>query len=99
MSNLHKDTKNILIGALVGGAIGASAIILLKSSSGKGSKSTLHFIGKALANAGEVVKDKIEDPESLLKELDKKIAKNEDKLADILELAAAGMQLWKKLTK
>ncbi|PWU15449.1 MAG: hypothetical protein C5B45_02535 [Chlamydiae bacterium] len=99
MSNLHKDTKNILIKALIGGAIGASAVILLKSSSCKDRKSTLHFIGKALANAGEVVKDKIEDPESLLKELDKKIAKNEDKLVDILELAAAGLQLWKKLTK
>ena len=99
MSNLNKDTKNILIWALVGGVIGASSIILLKNSSCKGSKSALHLIGKTLATAGEVVKNKIDNPESLLKELDKKIAKNEDKLADILELAAAGMQLWKKLTK
>lgn len=99
MSNLNKDTKNILIGALIGGAMGASAIILFKGSSSKDRKSALRLIGKTLANAKEVVKDNIEDPESLLKELDKKIAKNEDKLADILKLAAAGMQLWKKLTK
>lgn len=99
MPNLNKDTKNILIGTLIGGIIGASAIILLKSSSSKDRKSTLHLIGKTLSNAGEVIKEKIEDPESLLKELDKKIAKNEAKLVDILELAGAGMQLWKKLTK
>lgn len=97
MSNLDKNTKNILLGALIGSAVGAAAIILVKNS--KDSKSTLHLIGKALANAGEAVKDRMEDPQSLLKEIDKKITKNEDKLADILELAAAGMQLWKKLTK
>lgn len=99
MSHLNKDTKNILLGALIGSAIGASAIIFLKRSSHKGGNSALHLIGKALAHAGKEVKDRMEDPENLLKELDKKIAKNEDKLADILELAAAGIQLWKKLTK
>lgn len=99
MSHLDKNTKNILLGALIGSTIGAAAIILLKNSSCKNKKSTLHLIGKALANAGEAVKDRIEDPQALLKEIDKKIAKNEDKLADVLELAAAGMQLWKKLTK
>ncbi|MGL5263411.1 MAG: hypothetical protein ACRDAI_02375 [Candidatus Rhabdochlamydia sp.] len=99
MSNLNKDTKNILLGALIGSAIGASVVIVLKSSSHKKGSSALHLIGKALANAGEVVKERIEDPESLLKEIDKKIEKNEDKLANILELAAAGIQLWKKLTK
>ncbi|MDR2539359.1 MAG: hypothetical protein LBC45_01900 [Chlamydiales bacterium] len=98
MSNLN-DTKNILLGVLIGSAVSASAVILLKSSSYKHRKSPLYLMGKALAHAGEVVKDKMEDPESLLKDLDKKIAKNEAKLADILELASAGMQLWKKLTK
>lgn len=99
MSNLDTKTKNILLGAVIGSAIGASAIILLKSSSHKDRKHTLHLIGRALANAGDIVKDQMEDPQALLKAIDKNIAKNEDKLADILELATAGMQLWKKLTK
>jgi gas vesicle protein len=99
MSDLDRNTKNILLGTLIGSAVGASLIILLKSSSHKGRKNTLHFIGKALANAGDVIRDQLEDPQALLKTIDKKIAKNEDKLADILELTAAGIQLWKKLAK
>lgn len=99
MSNLDESTKNMLLGALIGSAIGASVIILLKSSSHKGGKNTLDLIGKALANAGDVVKDKIEDPQDLLKAIDKKMAKNEEKLAKVLELAVTGVQLWKKLTK
>lgn len=99
MSNLDTKTKNILLGAVIGSAIGASAILLLKSSSHKDRKHALHLIGKALANAGDVVKERIEDPQALLKTIDKKIAKNEDRLADILELVNAGMLLWKKITK
>lgn len=100
MSNLDKDSKNVLIGALIGGALGVSVMALLSSSKHheKGKGGSLNTIGKAIAQVGEILEcHNISEADSLLKDVEKKIRKEENKAVDVLEWVATGIQLWKKI--
>lgn len=102
MSNLDKDTKNILLGALIGGVVGMGAISILCAvrSDKKDENSPLELLGKAIGQVGEIVQSrKINEAESFVRETDKKIHGHESRIAEVLEWTAAGIELWKKLKK
>jgi hypothetical protein len=99
MSHIEKDTKNILLGAAIGAAVGIGAAVILHAARSHKKGNSSHGIGQVLAHVGEAVKHHLEDPEGTLREIDKKIEKNEDTIVDVLEWAALGVQLWNKFSK
>lgn len=103
MSNLDKDTKNILLGALIGGVIGIGAISILcatRSEKKEEGNSPLELIGTALGQLGEIVNSrKIDHAQSFVREADRNIQKHESTLSEILEWTALGIDLWKKVKK
>jgi len=97
MLNLDQNAKSVLLGAVIGGLVGVGVVAVFRAY--KNDNSSLGAIGETIARMGELVKDHIDDPQFFVKEIDKKIEKNEDKLSAILEWTAAGIDLWKKLKK
>ncbi|HSW85917.1 MAG TPA: hypothetical protein VLG49_00295 [Rhabdochlamydiaceae bacterium] len=99
MSNNDKDTKNFVLGAVIGAAVGIGTIAILHAVRCHKKGGSLHAVGETLAHVGESVKHHLEDPEGTLREFDRKIEKNEDTIVDILDWTAMGIQLWNKLKK
>lgn len=97
MSGLDKDTVKIAVGVFIG-VIGIGAISAIMSASQEKKKHTsLGMIGKAIGQIGEILSDhEIKEP-TLMKEMEKKIEKNENKVAEVIDWVATGFQLWKKI--
>ncbi|GAB4189093.1 MAG: hypothetical protein Tsb0015_09590 [Simkaniaceae bacterium] len=101
MPNIDKDSKNIIIGACVGGIVGLGmASICYAAKHQKKGKSTLEIIGKTMTHIGEA----LEHPKSALshacetlEDVEHTVEKHESKIVDILEWTAASIHLLKKL--
>lgn len=97
MSNLDHDTKNLLLGAVIGGIVAVGAVSIFRIC--KQQKCTpLQMIGEVVTRACEIVKDH-RDSSDFLKEIDKKLEKNEGNISTFLELTAVGIELWKKFRR
>lgn len=95
MSDLDKDTKNILIGALVGGVIGIGIMAILGSRDERG-RSSFNTIGRVLANIGDMLEENHVKEPALIRDAERKLHREEDNIAEILQWATLGIQLWKK---
>jgi len=101
MSGLDRDSKNMLVGAIIGGAIGIGAASMFFSSrkNHKEQKSPLG-ISKSINHVEEVLKNHdIDGIQSKVHEFGKKVEKTEHKIFDVLEWAVDGIALWNKLKK
>jgi gas vesicle protein len=101
MSDLDKDSKHLLIGALLGGALGVGLTAMFFASRRRHSeeKSPLG-ISHALEQVEEVLKQcHADDAQSKVHQIGKKAEKMEHTLFDIVDWASAGISLWKKLKK
>lgn len=96
MSGLNKDTRTLLVGALIGVA-GVSAISLLLASRHGKNKGSFNFIGQALHHVGEILDNHdIKEP-SVMKNVEKTLEKNEGTVGDVIDWVATGIQLWRKI--
>lgn len=97
--HLDKDTKNMLIGGLIGSAIGFGALTIVKAINSfekeKG-KPPRHVIGKTICHIGEML-EKEEKSNEILQKVERKIKKNEKTISNFLEIAGAGLELWNKI--
>jgi|GEM_PF-5391094 len=95
LDNLSEETKQILLGALIGGTIGVGASLALNGHKKGGS---LENMEKLVCRLGEVI-ESTSDGKSMIKEVEKKLHKEENLILSAIDLAAAGISLWKKLKK
>ena len=99
MRNLNEDQKKVLIGASLG-AVGVGAFFLFIALKKEDKNSLPSDIVEAMENfACMLEKHNIKEPLSLIKNVEKKIEKNENNISGVLELVMSGIQLWKNLKK
>ena len=99
MAKMDDESKKILVGALIGAALGIAAYSLIKGMSNHDKEQGSGFnIGKTISQMGEILACFNHDkPLPIFKDVEKKIVKEENNISDILEWAVTGVQLWKKI--
>lgn len=93
MSNQDKDSK-VLMGLLIGGIIGMGALTVFVAKK-QGKTISLHSLGQAIVSIGEIMEGRA--AEAPVKGSKKKAARNDDRVGDIADWVAAGVDLWKKI--
>ena len=101
MEKIDKDTRNILIGALIGGVIGVCGASLLESIKHKkqGKSSTLSSVGKVVVHLGELLNDEDVKHTPGVKNLEKVVRDHETTIADVLDIIASGVHLWDQIKR
>ncbi len=95
--DLDKDKVNVILtGAVIGGILGIGAAYLLQSS---GKSSVFTSFGRIIGHLGDAVEKGTEKGEHFVHDVEKKIKKEEPMLANMIVIAAAGVELWKTLKK
>jgi len=101
MMHLDKDTKNMLIGGLIGSAVGFGAMTIIKavgSFEKDKKKSPMKVLGKTISHIGEILEEEREEfSNEMFQKVEKKIKKNEKTISSFLEIAGAGLELWNKI--
>lgn len=101
MQNLSKESKNILIGTLIGGAIGVclASIYLASKKEERKSDSSLSTLGKVVVQMGEMLTSEDVKSTPLIKDVEKKAHKHEGAILEILDLLSMGIHVWEKFKK
>lgn len=98
MINLDKNSKKIVVGAVVGGIVGIGALSIICACR-KEKKCTLKTIGDTIVHIVENL-DSCNIQKGATKavhEIEDKIKENEEVLTTCFELASIGLNLWKKI--
>lgn len=105
LDDLDKDTKNILIGAAIGGVLGLGLSMIIAHSS-KHKHQPLEFIGQALNQFGDLIdkgahecKHLCKDARCMMHNVEKTLNKGDNTVAHVMELVTAALQVWNKLKK
>lgn len=103
MSNNNKDSNNsMLIGALIGGVVGALATAIYLSSKDEGHEcksSSSSAFGRIIMQMGEMLSSEDMRKTHVTKGVEKNAQKYEDTVSDVLRLVSSGMNLWEKIKK
>lgn len=101
MSNLDKGSKDILLGALIGGVLGACATaVYFSSKTGeKPERSSLSSIGRLVVQMGEMLTQQGVHQTPIVRDIEKKVHAHEDTVANVMALVSLGIQLWEKFRK
>lgn len=96
MEKKEDELKKVLWGALLGSLVGGVAFYLMKSSkSGQGTYP--EKIGKALSTFGEMIEEShVDNRKEAMMEIEKELPEH-TLMTSLLEWAATGIKLWKKL--
>ena len=98
-NNKNQDSKNIVLGVVIGGILGGSAFYLW-SITQKQNKPLLDKIGRAIADMGEILEcSNIDNNKEALDEIEKTLPKGDHLVNNVLNWAATGINLWKNLKK
>lgn len=92
--DLDKDTKKILIVALIGGLAGLSVALMVKSRE----KESSSEMGKIIADLSGVM-ETTKKGKSFVKKIEREVGSHEDLIHSAIDLAAAGINLWKQFKK
>lgn len=95
--HIEKDTKKILMGAVIGGAIGLGVTIWL-SSNNKG-KSSFDMIGKTILQLGEMIDKGCHETQEFLHDAETKVSKEGNTFSTAVEWITTGINLWNKFKK
>ena len=94
-NTVKNDLDKLILGFVIGGLVSGGAFYLLRANK-KQKQLFFKKIGKIVAEIGNLLKESgIEDPQAAFEEVQKMIPKKGG-AADLLMLAAIGMNLWKK---
>lgn len=97
LDDLDKGTKKVLLGALIGSALGLTTSLVISSGNRKKGLSG-GSISKIVGQLGEVI-ESTKEGKSILKKAEREVHGQENLLLSAIDLAAAGIEFWKKLKK
>lgn len=90
---------NIVVGVVVGGIIGGSALYLLHTSN-KENKPVLSKIGKVISDIGEVLEDSsVDNRNEAISQIKKSLPTGDNTINHVLNWVATGINLWKNFKK
>jgi hypothetical protein len=99
MQNKNNESKKIVIGVVVGGIIGGSALYLWHSLHNE-NKPILNKIGKAITGMGEILENSaVCDSDDAIDQIGKSLPKGDNTLNNVLTWVATGINLWNKVKK
>jgi len=93
MKKPDPDSK-VVVGALIGGIVGIGAIAVFLALRKK--ETSLDHLGKVISNMGEILDSHRIDEPAPVKNLGKKLHRNEDTVGEVVDWIATGLSLWKK---
>lgn len=100
MTNQNNDPKKIMLGLLLGVAVGATALHFYSSSHQSHQPSVLNKMGQTLREIGEMLENSDSGSyKSAFSEAHKNTSKGSDILHNLYSWFSNGMHLWKKLAK
>lgn len=100
MSKVAKDSKEIVLAALIIAVLGTSlGAILLLSKKDKGSKSSVSAIGKLMIHMGGMLSTQDINRIPILKNIEKEVNKHKASISDLLKLVSSGLDVWEKIRK
>ena len=93
----------MIMGAIIGGATGicAASILFAATQQKKRTDSlTVDEIEDLIGQMGKVLRHHdLKAPASIIKETEKQVKKNEDKISGVLEMISAGLHIWEAFKK
>jgi|GEM_PF-5399552 len=103
MANLDKNSKNMLIGAVLGGATGLCAASALYASMKKREEEEDEVTGASAIGEMEDMLSEVEKflsqhnlktPAEFARKTEKTLKKNESKISSMMDMVSAGFHLW-----
>jgi hypothetical protein len=98
MQNKDEETSKLILGVVIGGILGGSALYLWHSIH-KAEKPMLNKIGKAISNMGELLENSTVDRDEAIDEIGKCLPKGDNMLNNVLTWVASGINLWNQVKK
>lgn len=98
MQNKNEETSKLVIGVVIGGIIGGSALYLWHSVH-KTQKPMLNKIGRAISNMGELLENSAVDSDEAIDQIGKSLPKGDNTLNNVLTWVASGINLWNQVKK
>lgn len=99
MGNKHDESKKIILGLLIGGAVGAGALYFLRAAQ-KEKTPLLKKIGKTMVDVGEMLEDcDMSSGADVIESIEKKIPSGAKVFDHLVSWAEMGLALWKKFKK
>ncbi len=96
MGSMDKDARDVLIAGLIGAALGVAAVSIYYASTARASGNSL---GRAMVRMGEMLDGSGVGDVPGLKNVDRKMDKYEDTVADVLSLISTGIRVWDKIKR
>lgn len=101
MEKIDKDSKNILIGAAVGGIIGlcVGSVLFGSKREAKKEKTSLGNLGNLVDQIGEVLSSHDVKEPPFVKKIEKEVHRHENTIVDVLDMVSSGLHLWERIKK
>ncbi len=102
MANLDKNSKNMLVGAILGGATGLCAASALFASMKKKEENEEITSASAVGEMEEMLSEvekflsqhNLKTPAEFARKTEKTLKKNESKISSMMDVVSAGFHLW-----
>ncbi len=99
MEKHTNESNKVMLGLLIGGVVGASALYLLHAAQNRKTP-VLKKIGKTIADVGEMIEScDFGSCGGVMDTIEKNIPKGSDVLDNVVDWVDSGMNLWKKFKK
>lgn len=99
MENENDDTKKLLWGLLIGGAVGAGMLYYLQSAHERKTP-ILKKIGKTVSEIGEAIENSnLSSTSDVIDKIGEKIPNKAEVLSGLAEWVDSGLSLWKQFKK
>ena len=99
MKKEHEESRGVVLGLLIGGVVGASALYYLRATQNRKTP-LLKKVGRTLSEVGEMLEHtELGSGADMVKSIEKKIPSGADILGTLTDWVDAGMNLWKTFKK
>lgn len=99
MENEHDESKKMMMGLVIGGVVGASALYFIQAAQNRRTP-VLKKIGKTISEVGQLLENcNFDTPAHMMETLENKIPSGGDVVNSLTDWVDTGLTLWKKFKK